>query len=188
MSKLLDDNDFETASFLLECEVAAIKAVAEVESAGNGFLDNGLTKILFEGHIFHRYTKGAYAQSHPTLCYPTWTTRFYKGGAAEYERLRAAEALNRVAARMSTSYGRFQIMGFNFAICGFTSVDDFYDAMQRDEGEQLMAFCNYVKHNGLSSALQNHDWARFAKGYNGPEYWKNAYDKKLAAAYAKYAG
>ena len=187
MSKQLTDNDFEVAAFQLECEVAAIKAVAEVETAGNGFLDDGRAKILFEGHIFHKYTKGAYAATHPTICYPSWTSKFYKGGAAEYARLSEAEALNRTAARMSASYGRFQIMGFNFPICGFANVDDFYNAMQESEGAQLQAFCEYIRHNNLDSALRNHDWARLAKGYNGPEYWKNNYDKKLAAAYAKYA-
>ncbi len=187
MSKQLTDNDFEVAAFLLECEVAAIKAVAEVESAGSGFLEDGRAKILFEGHIFYKYTKGVYANAHPTICYPKWTKQFYQGGIAEYSRLEQAEALARVAARMSASYGRFQIMGFNFPICGFANVDAFYDAMQTSEGAQLQAFCEYIKHTGLASALQTHDWARLAKGYNGPEYWRNAYDKKLAAAYAKYA-
>lgn len=188
MSQLLTDNDFEVAAFLLECEVAAIKAVAEVESAGSGFLPDGRAKILFEGHIFYKYTKGQYAASHPTICYPTWTKAHYKGGAAEYERLNEAEALDRVAARMATSFGRFQIMGMNFALCGFANVDDYVDAMQASEGEQLQAFCEYVRHVGLAADLQTHNWAHFAKVYNGPEYWKNAYDKKLAAAYAKYAG
>jgi hypothetical protein len=187
MSKLLSDNDFETAAFILECEVAAIRAVAEVESAGAGFLDNGLAKILFEGHIFYKYTSGAYAATNPTICYPRWTTKFYKGGAAEYDRLREAEALNRTAARMSASYGKFQIMGFNYSVCGFNSVEDFYNAMQNSEADQLNAFCEFIKSNNLIPALQNRNWAQFARAYNGPEYARNAYDTKLAAAYKKYA-
>jgi hypothetical protein len=34
--------------------------------------------------------------------------------------------------------------------------------------------------------MQELNWAAFAKGYNGPGYAKNAYDVKLAQAYAKF--
>ncbi|NBT89135.1 MAG: DUF3380 domain-containing protein, partial [Flavobacteriaceae bacterium] len=34
--------------------------------------------------------------------------------------------------------------------------------------------------------LKAKDWAGFAKGYNGPAYAKNAYDTKLAGAYANF--
>ncbi len=187
MSKTLEDHDFETAAYLLDCDVAAIKAVAEIESRGNGFLDDGRAKILFEGHIFYKYTKGAYKDTHPAICYSPWTKQYYLGGAREYDRLAEAEALDQTAARMSASYGKFQVMGFNFAICGFTNVDDFYDAMQQDEKAQLDAFCQYLIHNRLNEALRAHDWASFAKGYNGPEYWKNKYDTLLARACDKYS-
>ncbi|AZP11801.1 N-acetylmuramidase family protein [Undibacterium parvum] len=187
MSKLLEEHDFETAAYLLDCDVAAIKAVAEVESRGNGFLNEGKAKILFEGHIFYKYTKGAFKDSNPSICYTPWTKQYYLGGIKEYGRLAEAEALNKTAARMSASYGKFQVMGFNFATCGFTSVDDFYNAMQTDEKSQLDAFCEYIKHNHLSNALRQHDWVAFAKGYNGPEYWKNNYDKLMAAAYEKFS-
>ncbi|HET9994735.1 MAG TPA: N-acetylmuramidase domain-containing protein [Candidatus Acidoferrum sp.] len=42
-------------------------------------------------------------------------------------------------------------------------------------------FCN------LDTAMRSHDWANFARGYNGPNYAKNQYDVRLAAAYQKYA-
>jgi hypothetical protein len=34
--------------------------------------------------------------------------------------------------------------------------------------------------------LENLDWAKFARGYNGAGYKQNKYDEKLAAAYKKY--
>lgn len=187
MTKKLDDDDFEAAARNLNCDIAAIKAVAEVESRGDGFLNDGRAKILFEGHVFYRYTKGQYKDSHPTICYSPWTKKYYLGGAKEYERLATAEALNKTAARMSASYGKFQIMGFNFAICGYASVDAFYDAMQTDEKAHLDAFSEYIKHNHLNDALRMHDWAEFAKRYNGPDYWQNAYDKKMQMAYEKHS-
>ena len=190
----LVESDFRAAAKLLKCDVAAIKAVAEVESSGNGFLSDGRVKILFEGHQFYKYTNGAYAASHPTICYKKWTKQFYaKGanadirGAGEWQRMNEAIALNRKAALLSASYGKFQIMGFNYAICNFLTVEDFFQAMQISEAEQLTAFCNYVIHNVLDDKMRNHNWAAFALRYNGKDYKKNQYDTKLANAYKKYA-
>jgi hypothetical protein len=195
MSALLTEEDYVSAAKKLNCDVAAIKAVAEVESSGNGFLSDGRVKILFEGHQFYKFTKGAFAVSHPTICYKKWTKQFYtKGpnadvrGAGELARLADAIALNRTAALMSASYGKFQIMGFNFAVAGFATVDEFYEAMQISEGEQLNAFCNYIKGNSIDDELRSHNWAGFAFRYNGAEYKKNQYDTKLAKAHKKYGG
>src|SRR5438477_9335143 len=119
MPEKLNQNDFQEAAMLLNCDVPAIKSVAEVESAGDGFLNDGRVKILFEGHKFYKYTKGAYAQSHPTICFPKWTKAFYAkgpnaevGGAGELARLDEAIALDRPGALLSASYGKFQLMGF----------------------------------------------------------------------------
>lgn len=194
MKPKLTEADLAAAAKKLKCELAAIKAVAEVESSGNGFLSNGDVKILFEGHIFYKYTKGAFAKTHPTICYKKYTSAFYTRGpnadargAGELNRLNQAIALDRTAALMSASYGKFQIMGFNFATCGFKSVEDFYTAMQISEGEQLEAFCEYIIHSSLDDELRLKRWADFARKYNGPLYKKNKYDTKLAVAYAKYA-
>lgn len=195
MPGLLTEVDYVAAGKLLNCDVAAIKAVAEVESSGNGFLTDGRVKILFEGHQFYKFTKGAYAVSHPTICYKKWTTKFYtKGsnadvrGAGELARLAEAMSLNQTAALLSASYGKFQIMGFNFAVAGFTTVQDFYKAMQVSEAEHLMAFCNYIKGNAIDDELRSHNWAGFAFRYNGADYKKNQYDTKLAKAHKKYGG
>ena len=99
MTKLLQEHDYESAAFEIGCEVAAVKAVAEVESAGAGFLQDGRAKILFEGHIFYKYTKGKYPES--DINYKKWTKQYYVGGAGEYERLAKAEKLDKVAARLS---------------------------------------------------------------------------------------
>jgi hypothetical protein len=185
------EEDYVDASIYLGCEIAAIKAVDTVESGGSGFLPDGKLKCLFEGHIFYRYTKGKFAASNPDICYQQWTSKFYtKGttqerGDGELARLQRAIKLDRKAALMSASYGRYQIMGFNSALCGYKDVEAFYTDMQGDETMHLEAFVNYVEHAGLKDKLIARDWAAFAKGYNGPDYAKNQYDVKLAAAYAK---
>jgi hypothetical protein len=189
----LTEKDFAAAAKSLGCEVAAIKAVAEVESSGNGFLNDGRLRLLFEGHQFFRYTTGAYAQTHPDICHQKWTPANYcKGGpetrgAGEFSRFESAKKLDKKAAMMSCSIGKFQVMGFNFALCGFRSVEEFWTALGQSEGEQLNAFCNYVKAVGLDRELREKHWAEFARRYNGPGYKKNRYDEKLAKAYAKYS-
>lgn len=184
---MLQERDFVEAAFILECEVAAIKAVCEVEAPRGGFAKSGNPVTLFEGHIFHKYTKGKFSVSHPDLSYPKWTTQFYgKTADAEWGRLQRAINLDRTAALMSASWGRFQICGFNFAACGFTSVEAFVAAMCESEDRQLDAFVEYMIHSQLKDELQDRRWADFARCYNGPLYWKNQYDVKLAKAYLKF--
>lgn len=189
MSKpVLGEQDYIDAAKTIGCALSSVKAVAQVESAGAGFLASDFPKILFEGHIFCKYTRGIYSAEHPTISYPKWTKAFYLGGEREYERLNAAKALDVTAALMSTSWGKFQIMGFNFALCGYKSVGEFVAAMYLSEREHLLAFIEYVKHVGLDDELRDKRWAAFADKYNGPQYRKNNYDGRLAAADKKFGG
>ncbi len=45
----------------------------------------------------------------------------------------------------------------------------------------------YIRKAGLDGAIRAHDWARFARGYNGPAYKKYRYDTKIAAAYRRFS-
>lgn len=183
---MITEQDFQNAAKDIGCEVAAVKAVCTVEAPRGGFNLDGSLVSLFEGHKFHAFTKGIYDAAHPTISYLKWTTAFYgRTAAAEQARLAEAIALDETSALMSASFGKFQIMGFNFALCGFTSVQSFVNNLKESEGNHLLAFCQYVKHVRLDDELRDKCWAEFARGYNGPEYQKNNYDKKLAAAYAK---
>lgn len=183
----LTASDFAHAANVLGCEEAAIRAVSDVESAGDGFLPSGRLVVKFEGHIFYKYTQGAFAKTHPTLCYPRWTEAHSRRGEAAWLRLDQAIALNRRAALLSTSFGRFQVMGFNHAACGFADVERFVANLASGEPAQLQAFIRYIIHRKLADALKAKDWAAFAKGYNGPAYAENQYDRKMATAYAAHA-
>lgn len=190
---LLMEQDFADAARRLHCDVAAVKAVAEVESSGSGFLGDGRVRILFEGHIFHRYTKGIFSANSPDVSYPRWdVSKYAKGpnaevrGQREQDRLTKARLLNKQAALFSASYGMFQIMGFNYAACGYTNVERFVEDMQASARAQLLAFCEYIVHTSLDDELRNHNWKEFARRYNGPLYLKNKYDQKLAVAYARH--
>lgn len=182
-SKLTRD-DFCRAAKRLRCDVAAVKAVAEVESRGEPFYSDGFPVILFERHKFREFTKGAYNKSHPELSGPAGN--YGKAGQNQRNKFNKAFALNATAAMKSCSFGMFQIMGFNHAVCGFATVGEFVDAMKESAGRQLDAFVNFVINNGLADELRNLNWAAFARGYNGTAYKKNKYDTKMATAYRKY--
>jgi hypothetical protein len=174
----------EKAADDIGCDVAAVKAVIDVESRG-GFLSDTRPKILFERHVFSKRTGGRFDQSSPDISSPT--PGGYKGGAAEYDRLGRAIALDRKAALESASWGAFQIMGYHHDSLGMPDVEDFCRAMCNSEDDHLALFVRFVKLNNLDDELCRRDWAGFARGYNGPAFLKNRYDTKLAAAYTVHA-
>ncbi|MCQ9638591.1 N-acetylmuramidase family protein [Chryseobacterium sp. WG14] len=181
--KTLTEQDYIIAAHELGCEVAAIKAVAEVESLNGGFQADGKPKILFERHKFHEFTFGKYSAMNSDISNPK--PGGYTGN--EYVRLDKAAKLDRNAALKSSSWGKFQIMGFNHNLVGFPVLQDFINAMYKSEGEQLKAFVQFIKRNKLDDELRDKKWADFARVYNGRNYHINEYDKKMAAAYKKYS-
>lgn len=173
---------------------AALLAVKDVESNGGGFLPTGKPKILFEGHIFYRLLTpllnlarlNQLCKQYPNVVYPTWNRSKYFGGEREYLRLTTAININRAAALKSASWGMFQVMGMNYAQCGCKDIEEFVDKMKSSEEDQLMLTIKFLKNNSLLFYLNNHNWASFARSYNGPSYATNKYDTKLAQAYSKY--
>lgn len=191
----LTDADFARAAKELGCEEAAIRAVAEVESAGKGFLPCGIPVILFEAHIFSKETGGRFDKSYPQISSPKWNRKLYatgkdwvERGRKEAQRLELASSLDRTAALKSASYGRFQIMGFNYNLCGHKTLQSFINAMWRDEGSQLDAFVAFIKTRQLDKYLRSRNWDAFAAAYNGRDYKVNRYDTKLEDAYKKHGG
>jgi hypothetical protein len=191
--KLLSEKDLINLANELNIELPVIKAVNEVESSGRGFLSGGNPKILFEGHIFwkrlklHGLKPESYVTGNEEILYPKWTKKYYKGGEKEHERLNKAKKIHESAALESASWGLFQILGYHYKICGYNSVKNFVEGMNKTEGHHLRAFGKFIQSEGLVKHLRNKDWAKFARGYNGPLYAENKYDTKLAAAYKKYS-
>lgn len=178
----LAGHHYLTAADLLRVEPATIKAVAEVEAGPYGaFLETGEPTILFERHVFHRLTGGRFDASHPDLS--SRRAGGYGKVSAQHGRLARAAALDREAALQSASYGLFQIMGFNHQVAGHPTLQGFINAMYASALEHLLAMVRYCQHHGLDRHLRAHDWASFARGYNGPAFARNRYDSKLASAY-----
>jgi hypothetical protein len=168
----------------LNVELPHLLAVVTVETSGCGCFADRRPVILFERHIFSSQTAGAFDATHPDIS--NRTPGGYSQGAAEYSRLAEAVQLNRSAALQSASWGLGQVMGFNFGMAGYDSVETMVQKNMESEDEQLMAMANFLKASGLDRPLAAQDWTTFARGYNGPDFARNQYDVKLAAAFARY--
>lgn len=173
---------YEQAAKRLGVPVSVVKAVALVESSGKGFLDDGRCVIRFEPHIFSQQTGGKYDRSHPHLSNPVFSPQRF-GSWPIYDQ---AVSLDMSAAMRSTSWGAFQIMGFNFAACGFKTVIEFVAAQCKSEKAQLDAWLGFVESQGLVKFLQMRDWPSFAARYNGIGYKVNRYDSRIAEAVARF--
>lgn len=194
----IEMSDYCQAAKSLSLPVARIRAVDEVESAGSGFLsDSARPKILFEGHLFYRSLgKLGLAEKarklDPTVCYPAWTKKYYIGRNGEYARLASATEIchklkvSDAVALAAASWGRYQILGSNYAACGFDSVEDYVEAMFLDEDNHLEAFVEYLDATGLDEVLRKGLYEKFAARYNGPGYKRNGYQIKIPNAVRKF--
>ena len=191
----LTDTDYQSAARMLgdNIEVAMLKAIAEVESGGrSGFSATGFPKIAYEGHVFRKLTARRHDTAHPQLSYryvikagPEWKKN-NKDDATAQETLKAAVLLDRAAAYQACSWGMFQVMGFNYQKCGFSSVEVFVESMKAGELGQLKAFVGFCKNTpGMTAALANKSFVQCAKLYNGDDY--GDYDKRIGKAYRKYS-
>jgi len=189
---MLTELNYISAAGILSVEVAAIKAVKEVESSGSGFLPNGKIKCLFEPHVFFRELKKRGINPYPLMAanedilYAKWVTGKYGTVNQQPERLARAMAINEGAALCSASYGLFQLMGYQYSKCGYDTVKEFYEDMCKGEATQLNIFCNFIKASHLDDELREHKWTEFAILYNGAGQAKNKYSIKLENAYNKY--
>lgn len=188
----LHQTDLKAAADRLGAELAAVMAVNEVESRGEGFGPRGRPVILYERHIMYRRLEAhgedatAAMARRPDLV----NTRpgGYRGGGAEHMRLISAKSIHIAAALESASWGLFQIMGFHWERLGYDSAEDFAVRMGASEADHLEAFVRFIEADEqLKAALQQHDWDAFAYSYNGPAYQRNDYDTSLAAAYRRHA-
>ena len=173
-------------------ELAVIKAIISVESNGKS-IQNGIPTMLFEGHIFwqqlkiHKISPYNYIKGNENILYQKWTKKYYTGSNnGEYNRLLKAININEEAAYESASYGLFQIMGYNYKICGYDSAKQFFRDLSVNEDNHLKAFIKFIEYNKIIPYLQTKNWRKIAYLYNGPSYVQNNYHIKLQQAYEKY--
>ena len=170
------------AKDLGDTDTKRIKAVAIVESSGSGWDNQGRVKILFERHLFYKYTTGS--KEITNYC------NSKAGGYNEdsWDKFISAMCIDPDAALKSISIGKFQVLGKWYKQCGYNHPIDMLLAAANSEYAHYKIFCNYVlKVASLQKeflSLQSEPEANipFAQGYNGYAYAKYQYHIKLAKA------
>lgn len=177
-------DDYADAAALVGCAVINFKAVCLVESVGHGFDTNGFPVCLYEPHVAWRNASSADRQTlFPyKLAYPKQGTFPYGKYSDQPRKFQQCANFTRPAlAIRATSFGLTQILGENFARCGFDTEEHFFAAMKSSEAEQLKASARLMLAMGLGPALKNWDTDTIALHWNGPGNVA-AYSAKLSAA------
>lgn len=188
----LTDNDYREVADSLGVDVAAIKAIVEIETGRTrrGFNADSTPVISFNPNVFNTMLRrNKIDLSTRREAYREVLQLASTGGSGQKTQrrlLHKAMAIDTVSAIEATFWGMFQIGGFNWRRCGASSAEDFADQMSRNERDQLDLFAHFMRSSGLLPHLQNHNWMAFARGYNGPSYARHRYHTRLAAAYKKY--
>lgn len=191
----LTSENFKAAAEVLGADIDArlVRAFADVESGGrSGLGPAGLPMIAFEGHWFRNLTKKKFDKEYPLLSYPyvrkagpEWQKNNVDQATA-WNTLNSAIELDKSAAQQSCSWGMFQVMGFNYKVCGYATVAEFVSAMNSESG-QLDAFVRYCKKKqGVVAAMRDKDYAKLAELYNGDDY--GDYDRRIEKAYKRHGG
>lgn len=187
----LTEDDFREVAKHLGVDVAAIKAVVDIEAGPShqGFAAPGQPLVNFDLTMFRKFAAkrginlNRYSKSHSTVFSPSRGSQ-----TRAYARVNAARTINPNAAIEGTFWGMFQIGGFNYDKCGTSSLEEFEQLMSRSERDQLDLFANFITSTGLVKHLKSHDWDAFARGYNGPGYAARSYHTRMARAYARHKG
>lgn len=208
------------------CEPEVLKAIAQVESGGrnafwrlNSVGGANVPALLYERHYFSKETGGAYDKEHPDISWPTGYRKksrlgekdkkmsdgkidaddVYGDYSSAYLRFINAYRLDANAALKSCSWGKFQIMGANFGLCGALNVKIFVEKMCTSDATQIGLLAEFIRNKpqswkdaknkklgkeiSLHEAVKTKNWAAIAFNYNGPGYKTYDYDTKLKAAY-----
>jgi len=182
--RALSDRDFNLAAERLGCDVAAIKAVWDVEAGGQHFLPDGSVIRRFEPHHFPRahWSKIGFSVRKGEA---PWRASLRLSNEAMFLR---AVAVDENAAIDASSWGAPQIMaGMNHRAAGFSSGREMVEHMAVSAAHQLGAFVQLVENWGIAGAIRAHDWHAFARRYNGSGQVEH-YARLMEAAYRRHSG
>lgn len=177
----------------LDVDAAALTAIAHLESAlrPHAVVDGRHEPLIrFEGHYFDRRLDGERRERarREGLASPSaGAVANPAGQAARWRLFEHAAAIDRKAACESVSWGMGQVMGAHWAWLGYGDVEALVVEARSGAAGQLRLMGRYLEKAGLLPALRSREWATVARGYNGPGYRANAYDTRLAQAFARFS-
>ncbi|MCB5201735.1 N-acetylmuramidase domain-containing protein [Neorhizobium sp. T786] len=185
----------------LNCEVAVVHAIVDVESNGSGIDAKGRVKVLFEKHRFYKNLPASKraAAVKAGLGRKVWISP-KNGGYKDQPSNEAALAMlikavewcrangtDEAAALKSASYGTGQVLGENFALCGWASVQAFVADMCQHENKHVDAMIGFLVGSGLADEMRARDFDAVARVYNGSGQVET-YGGKMRKAYAAFTG
>jgi hypothetical protein len=182
--KPLKRADYETCAAKLGLpEWEVIGAVARTEALRGAYGPDGLPTVLFERHKFSKFTDGRYDREHADIS--SRNAGGYGDGthANAWTRFLKAYDLDPDAALRATSWGQFQMMGFNFHMTPHKDAQTLVAFLAASEANQLEVFMDYVRFNSLTDALRERNWRKFARAYNGDDYERNNYHAVMERHY-----
>lgn len=175
---------YEDAASAIGCDLPAIRAVFDVEAAGQFVDAQGVPIGRFEPHHFPRahwpeigFDNGSDA---------AWRASLKVSTSRRRKMYEAAFRIDAEAANRASSWGAPQIMGFNCKDAGYRNATAMKQAFA-NPAEQVAAFTRFIIAQGLDGAIRAHDWLAFATKYNGPGQ-APSYAAKLETAYRKRSG
>lgn len=161
------------------CDIAAIKAVIEVEASGEWYKPNGSFVRRFEPHHLPAHLQKAVGFS------GNWRDSLRLTARRRAEMFLKSHAMDAEAACKAASWGAFQIMGFNAHRSGFSGAVAMVQAFEEDIQAQLDAFTNFVFTINADGDIRAHNWTAFARKYNGSGQ-PHVYAAKIERAYTKH--
>lgn len=178
-------------------EPAMLKAFTIVEGRSvdiqdgveDGFV-NGKVMILTERHKFYKHLKGDKAKLNKAVKAGLANEKmggYPKSQEEAHKRLEQMRAIDDTAGLKSISMGIYQVLGENYALCGYATVQSMWAAAQTLVGQIDMGV-RFLKGAGLLDEMQRHDFKGLARGYNGSKYAEFHYDTKIEAAYKEFGG
>jgi len=168
----------------INIDPAIAVAVIATESNGQASGASGRMTIRFENHLFwSRWGKehaDVFNQLFQFDANISWQGHLYRPNSnspwldvhasqdSEYAALAVGRSLEDTIALSSISMGLVQILGSNFAACGYNSIQAMFDSFSADPRNQLIGFFNFVAHDPAKvTAMQQKDYKTFAARYNG---------------------
>lgn len=160
----------------LDLTPAAVRAFAVVESDEKPFAPNGMPLIRLETH---HWIKRRIATREAMVFDKAKNS---KDQGPRWEQFMRMRSINEVAAIQCHSFGMFQICGFNFKLCLCADPVTFLSEMTTLEGQAKMFKRFMLSSPALLAAARMNRPDQVGFHYNGPQYKKNKYDSKYAAA------
>lgn len=197
------EQDWSDAATRIGCEIAVIKAFAQVESRGAGFDKQHRPVILYERHLFSKHTNHQFDSKNADISSSKRYTRAkfdkQKHPIADddryghsYERFEKAFHLSQEGAIQASSWGKFQVLGENYKALNFHTPQQLMEAACQSERMHLLRLFvpfsltkNLKQYGSLRDALVQKNWVNAAILYNGTDYQTYRYDEQLKEAYEK---